>query len=73
MLKMSFSNSNMSPEDDTEIASDEIPITRFPAIASRTEASASIVSPNPRIKKKIRNSGRFGQRLERVIKISGAG
>ena len=36
---MIFSDGNMSPEDDTEIASDEIPITRFPAIVSRTEWS----------------------------------
>ena len=61
-MEIIFSDSNMDPEDDAEIASDAILITRFPAIASSTEASASIVSPNPRFKKKIRNSGRFGQR-----------
>ena len=61
-MEIIFSDSNMDPEDDAEIASDEIPITRFPAITSRTEASASIVSPNPRFKKKIRNSRMFGQR-----------
>ena len=61
-MEIIFSDSNMDPEDDAEIASDEIPITRSPAIASRSEASAVIVSPNPGLKKKIRNSGKFGQR-----------
>ena len=68
-MKTIISVGNMNPEDDSEAASDKILITRSPAIVSSSEVSASITSPNPGLKKKIRNSGRFEQRISISLKV----
>ena len=60
--RLFFSVGNVTPEDDSEAASDEILIIRPPAMVSSSEVSASITSPNPGLEKKIKNSGRLEQR-----------